>query len=129
MFHSPLQALAMVWWALNKSGGDIMTHVSHSKQWEYIDNVFKEIFAHKDQNARMAMCRDGMNPTSNNQSIHSLWPMLLLNYNISLWLMTKKYFIMLTILIPGPQSIIGDHIDVYLNPSIDELVLLWDEGI
>ena len=48
MFRSPLQALAMVWWALNKSDGDIMTHVSHLKQWEYIDNVFKEIFAEED---------------------------------------------------------------------------------
>ena len=36
---------------------------------------------------------------------------------------------MLAILIPGPKSITGDHIDVYLDPLIDKLVLLWDEGI
>ena len=129
MFHSPLQALAMVWWALNKSDGDIVTHVSHSKQWEYIDNVFKEIFAEEDRNACLAVCTNGMNPTSDKRSIHSLWPVLLLNYNIALWLTTKKYFIMLVILIPGSKSITGDHIDIYLNPLIDELVLLWDEGI
>ena len=129
MFRSLLQALAMVWWALNKSDGDIMTHVSYSKQWEYIDNVFKEIFAEEDRNAHLAICTDGMNPTSNKRSIHSLWPVLLLNYNIAPWLTTKKYFIMLAILIPGPKSITRDHIDVYLNPLIDELVLLWDEGI
>ena len=129
MFCSPLQALAMVWWALNKSDGDIMTHVSHLKQWEYIDNVFKEIFADEDQNARLAVCTDRMNPIFDKRSIHSLWLVLLLNYNIALWLITKKYFTMLTILIPGPKSITGDYIDIYLNPLIDELVLLWDEGI
>ena len=68
-----------------------------------------------------------MNPIK--RSIHLLWPILLLNYNIALWLTIKKYFIMLTILIPDSKSITGDHIDVYLNPLIDELVLLWDEGM
>ena len=47
------------------------------------------------RHARMAVCIDGMNPTFDKRSIHSLWPVLLLNYNISLRLTIKKFFICL----------------------------------
>jgi hypothetical protein len=42
---------------------------------------------------------------------------------------TKKYFIMLSLLIPGPRAIIGENFDVYLSPLIEELEVLWSEGV
>jgi len=41
--------------------------------------------------------------------------------------MKDPYFIMST-LIPGPKAL-GNDIDVYLQPLIDELKELWDNGV
>jgi hypothetical protein len=42
---------------------------------------------------------------------------------------TKKYFVMLSLLILGQRSIIGDNFDVYLAPLLEELRELWIEGV
>ncbi|KAL8156659.1 hypothetical protein AgCh_001665 [Apium graveolens] len=39
----------------------------------------------------------------------------------------KRKYIMLTLLIPGPKEA-GNNIDVYLQPLIEDLKLLWDQG-
>ena len=56
---------------------------------------------------------------------YSTWPVMLLNYNIPPWLSTKKFFIMLALLIPGKQSVTSEFFDVYLEPLVEELVQLW----
>ena len=40
----------------------------------------------------------------------------------------KTPFLMMSLLIPGPQAP-GKDIDVYLRPLIDELKELWDHGV
>ena len=40
----------------------------------------------------------------------------------------KSEYSILSLLIPGPQSP-GNDIDIYLQPLIDELKLLWDSGV
>lgn len=32
-------------------------------------------------------------------------------------------------IIPGPKSVTGDHMDTYLQPLVDELNILWDTGV
>ncbi len=59
----------------------------------------------------------------------STWPMVMLNYNILPWLTTKKHFVMLSLIILGLQFVTGEHFDVYLQPLLDELKMLWDVGI
>ncbi|KAL8145517.1 hypothetical protein AgCh_003615 [Apium graveolens] len=39
----------------------------------------------------------------------------------------KRKYIMLTLLIPGPKEP-GNNIDIYLQPLIEDLKLLWDKG-
>lgn len=39
------------------------------------------------------------------------------------------FFIMLALLIPGPEAVTAAHIDVYLSPLIEELRVLWVEGV
>ena len=50
---------------------------------------------------------------------------MLLNYNLPPSLSTKKFFIMLALLIPGKQSVTSEYFDVYLEPLVEELVQLW----
>lgn len=40
----------------------------------------------------------------------------------------KAEYCILSLLIPGPQSP-GNNIDVYLQPLIEELKVLWDLGV
>ena len=119
----------MTWWATLHSDGDLMTHVSDSTQWKWINERFREEFGCDDRNVRMALVTDGFNPNSDKRGTYSIWPILLMNYNIAPWLTTKNYFIMLTVLIPGPKSVTADHFDIFIEPLIEELLELWNYGV
>lgn len=41
----------------------------------------------------------------------------------------KEIFIMLSLLIPGPDTVTALYMDVYLSPLIEELRILWAEGV
>jgi len=46
-------------------------------------------------------------------------------YNLPPYLVTKRFFISLTMIIPGPKSPSEHNIDVYLQPLVHELKKLW----
>lgn len=129
MFRSPLQAAAMTWWASLNNPEGVMTHVSDSAQWRWISQRFQEEIGYDDRNVRMALITDGFNPNSDKRGTYSIWPILLMNYNIAPWLTTKNYFIMLAILIPGPKSVTAEHFDIFMEPLIEELLELWEFGV
>ena len=129
MFRSPMQAAAMTWWASLQGDGNVMRHVSESEQWKWINRRFMAEFGYDDRNVRLALVTDGFNPNSDKRSTYSIWPILLLNYNIAPWLSTKNYFIMLSVLIPGPRSVTADHFDQFIAPLVDELLELWTTGV
>ncbi|XP_056688619.1 uncharacterized protein [Spinacia oleracea] len=60
--------------------------------------------------------------------VHSTWPVILINYNLPPWLLSKSEFLMLALLIPGPLSPDND-IDIYLQPLIKDLKDLWEFGL
>jgi hypothetical protein len=59
---------------------------------------------------------------------YSMWPVVLAPYNLPPWMCMKAQNLILALLIPGPMAPINE-IDVYLQPLIDDLHELWDEGI
>ena len=61
-------------------------------------------------------------------SSHSTWPVTLSIFNLPPWMCLKRKFIIMPVLIPGPNQI-GNDIDVYLRPLVDDLLLLWREGV
>ena len=82
-------------------------------------------FAGDARNVHFALAADGVKPYKQNRSSWSTWPVVLLNYNLPPWLSTKKFFIMLALLIPGRESVTSDVFDVYLEPLVEELLELW----
>ncbi|GAA0139784.1 hypothetical protein LIER_35132 [Lithospermum erythrorhizon] len=60
--------------------------------------------------------------------IHSTWPVVLMLYNLPLWLCLKKSFFILSILINGSKSP-GNKIDVYMQPLIEDLKELCSSGV
>jgi hypothetical protein len=89
---------------------------------------------HKDfstevRNIRFELGTDGMNPFAETGSSHSTWSVILCIYNLPSWLCMKRKFIMMPLLLSGPIQVRND-IDVYLQPLIDDLLVLWEkEGV
>ena len=128
MFSTPQLASLMTWHGENVSSDGKMRGPFDSLQWEHVRQKYGE-FSADSRNVHLGMCADGLNPYSQKRSTHSLCPVLLLNYNIPPWLTTKKFFIMLALLIPGPEAVTGAHFDVFLCPLLEELRELWTEGV
>ncbi|XP_042395408.1 uncharacterized protein LOC121985814 [Zingiber officinale] len=58
---------------------------------------------------------------------YSMWPVIVVPYNMPPWKCMKSENMMLSLLIPGPTSP-GKDMDVFLQPLIEELKKLW-EGV
>jgi hypothetical protein len=67
-----------------------------------------------------------VNPFGDLRSCHSIWLVVILNYNLPPWLVTKRYFMMLALIIPCKEFVTSGNIDVYLELLIEELQMLWN---
>lgn len=104
-----------------------MECVPDMKAWKHIDFVYPW-FALEEMNIQLGLALDGVNPFANQSLSHSTWPVVLLKYNLPPWLVTKRFFLMLALFIPGKESVTSKNVDVYLAALIEELQELW-EGI
>ncbi|KAL3682319.1 hypothetical protein R1sor_000341 [Riccia sorocarpa] len=73
---------------------------------------------------RFGLAFDGVSPYGVKSSSHSTWPVVLTNYNVPPWLASKKGFLLLALIIPGPKKV--RNIDIYLEPLVEELQQLWN---
>jgi len=92
-----------------------------------LDYTFS-IFGKEPQNIRLGLASDGFNPFGINSTGWSTWPVIVTPYNLPPWMCMKQPYMILSTLIPGKYSP-GNEIDVYLEPLIDELNNLWEEGV
>jgi len=120
-------AKSLTWHANGRRCDGLLRHVVDSPQWKKIDSLYSEFGSHP-RNLRLGLATDGMNPYSNLSKKHSSWSVLLFIYNFSYWLCMKRKYMMLSMMILGPRQPEND-IDVYLSPFIEDLRLLWDEGV
>jgi hypothetical protein len=67
-----------------------------------------------------------MNPFGESRT--STWPVIPMMYNILTWLCHKRKYLMLSILLQGQKQADID-IDVFLEPLIEDMVKLWNEGV
>ncbi|XP_076941287.1 cysteine-rich receptor-like protein kinase 10 [Bidens hawaiensis] len=98
-----------------------------SPQWRNINSKYPE-FGNEVRNIRFGLSSDGINPFGHGSSQHSTWPVLLCIYNLPPWLCMKRKYIMMSLLIQGPEQP-GNNIDVYLSHLIDDLKTLWSFGV
>lgn len=69
---------------------------------------------------------DGVNPFFNQSLSHYSWRVVLLNFNLPPWLVTKHLFFILSLIIPTKENVTSKNIDVYLALLIEELLQLWE---
>ncbi|XP_019182646.1 PREDICTED: uncharacterized protein LOC109177671 [Ipomoea nil] len=127
LFANAKDAKNLQWHASGRKEDGKLRHPADSPQWKNINKKFSD-FGAENRNLRLGLCTDGMNPHGNMSSRHSTWPVLLTVYNLPPWLCMKRKYIMLSLLISGPKQP-GNDIDVYLAPLIEDLKMLWNEGV
>ncbi|XP_021729883.1 uncharacterized protein LOC110696857 [Chenopodium quinoa] len=127
LFSDEKTAKLLRWHADGRKKDGLMRHPADSPQWRNIDRKFKD-FGEEDRNLRLGLSKDGMNPFGTLSTQYSTWPVLLTIYSLPPWLCMKSRYIMLSLLISGPKQP-GNDIDVYLAPLIEDLKLLWNEGV
>ncbi|XP_021984396.2 uncharacterized protein LOC110880131 isoform X1 [Helianthus annuus] len=127
MFSSPEIAHDLTWYAQGPVNNGKLSHPRDSPSWKLVDNTWKE-FGKENRNLRLALSADGINPHKSLSSTYSCWPVILITYNLPSYLCMSRKFMMLTLLISGPNQP-GNNIDVYLAPLIADLKLLWETGV
>ncbi|XP_060974565.1 uncharacterized protein LOC133039673 [Cannabis sativa] len=105
----------------------VLRHPADGEAWKEFDKQFPE-FAKDPRNVRLGLATDGFNPFGNMSTSYSIWPVVLVPYNMPPWKCMKENNFIMALLTPGPNSP-GKEIDVYLRPLIDELKQLWEEGV
>ena len=118
----------MTWWEDNRSVDGAMRNVADSPAWRHVDDRFTD-FAGDARNLRLILSADGVNPFSFKTTTWSTWPVLIFIANLPPWAMTKKFFILLTLLISGPSAPSSANFDTFLAPVVDELKRLWSLGV
>ncbi|KAL0541513.1 hypothetical protein IC582_021565 [Cucumis melo] len=127
MFRSVECAKNLTWHATEREIDDKLRHPADSPAWKLVDTMWPN-FSSEPRNLRLALSANGINPYSDMSSKYSCWPVVMVIYNLPLWLCMKRKFMTLSILISGSKQL-GDDIGIYLEPLIDDLKLLWKSGV
>lgn len=126
LFMSSKTANLMKWHQEGRSKDGKLGHPADSVAWKTFDSLHPN-FASDPRNVRLGLASDGFNPYKTISSRYSIWPVVLMTYNLAPWDCMKQPYLMLSLLIPGPSSP-KRNIDIYLEPLIDELKELWEKG-
>ncbi|KAA0049900.1 uncharacterized protein E5676_scaffold105G00450 [Cucumis melo var. makuwa] len=102
-------------------------HPANAEGWKHFDSEFFD-FVSDPQNVCLGLTSDGCNPFGQMSTSYSMWPVVLLPYNLPPWKCMKETNFFISLLIPDPISP-GREIDVYLQPLIEELKELWTFGV
>ncbi|XP_021739868.1 uncharacterized protein LOC110706279 [Chenopodium quinoa] len=126
LFMSSKTSHLMRWHAEREKDGK-MRHPADSCAWKEFDERYYD-FSKDPQNVRLGLSSDGFNPFGMMSTQYSIWPVVLMTYNLPPWLCMEQPYFILSLLIPGPKGP-GNDIDVFLEPLIDELEILWKVGV
>ena len=77
-------------WHFDKRVDDgILRHPTNSKAWKSFDELYPS-FALSPRNIRLGLASDGFNPFGSLRSDYSIWPVVLVVYNLSPWMCMKQ---------------------------------------
>jgi hypothetical protein len=127
LFMSKKTAEDMHWHKQKRIDDDTLRHPADGDAWKAFDKEH-DWFSQDPRNVRLGLATDGFNPFGIMSSTYSMWPIVVMPYNLPPWKCMKEPFMMMSLLIPGRNSP-GKDIDVYLRPLINELKDLWEFGV
>jgi hypothetical protein len=117
----------MRWHAENRTRDGVLRHPADGEAWRSFDILHPDFMADS-RNVWLGLTADGFNSFGNMSTSYNIWPILLVPYNLPLWMCMKQTSFILSLVITGPSSP-GIDINVYLQLLIDELLKLWNVGV
>ena len=127
LFMSSKTAKDMRWHAVGNNSDSSMRHPRDSEAWKTFDRLHTD-FSNDPRNVRLGLASDGFNPFGTMSTNYSIWPVVLMPYNLPPWMCMKPTSFILSMIIPGKKQP-GNDIDIYLQPLIEELKELWNNGV
>ncbi|XP_072087209.1 uncharacterized protein [Arachis hypogaea] len=123
LYMSSKTAVDMLWHKRGPNSDGMYRHPRDAEAWKSFDVRYPD-FSRDPRSVRLALASDGFNPFGNMSSKYSIWPVVLIPYNMPPWIRMKPTSFILSMIIAGPKMPEND-IDVYLEPLINELKQLW----
>jgi len=123
LFANADDAKYLTWHTHGRKNDGLLCHPADSPQWKTIDQLHPN-FGQDSRSLRVGLAFDEINPFGNLSTNHSSWPVLLMIYDLSPWLCIKQKYILFCMMIASPRHL-GNDIDVYLAPLIEDLTKLW----
>nr|XP_017227907.1 PREDICTED: uncharacterized protein LOC108203473 [Daucus carota subsp. sativus] len=128
LFMSEHTAKQMTWYKNREVKEGEISLPTDGDDWKNFD-LQHPSFAKEFRNVRLGLSTDGFNPFDNSgNKVYSLWPVVVVVYNLPPSMSMKKPYMFLTLIIPGPDNTKKD-LHVFLRPLIDELKILWHSGV
>ncbi|XP_044372010.1 uncharacterized protein [Triticum aestivum] len=127
LFASTKTTSDMRWHSEGRTKDGLIRHPAGSPAWKHFDAIHKD-FSSEVCNVRFGLGADGFNPFGNMNLSYSIWPIVLIPYNLPPWICMKQSNFILSIIIPGKKSP-GKDMDVYMQLTIDDLLELWNDGV
>ncbi|XP_021751073.1 uncharacterized protein LOC110716747 [Chenopodium quinoa] len=126
LFMSSKTSSEMRWHSDKREDDGVLKHPADCQAWKHFDKEHPS-FSAEIRNVRLGLASDGFNPFSGLRSDYSIWPVVLVVYNLPPWMCMKQPYTILSLLIPGKIGP-GNNIDIYLQPLIEDLKELWETG-
>ncbi|XP_015698788.1 uncharacterized protein LOC102716551 [Oryza brachyantha] len=127
LFITPSTARDMRWHDEERTKDGLLRHPADSQCWKHVDYMHQE-FGSDARNVRLAMATDGFNPFRSMNVNYSIWPVILIPYNLPPWKCMKQPNFILSLLIPGKHAP-GNNMDVYFEPLVDDMFDLFVNGV
>jgi hypothetical protein len=118
MYRALTIAELMTWHNKNRSTNGKVSHAPGSKACAHINATWPD-FATDPMHIQLGLAIDGFNPFGDKSSSWLTWPVMFLNYNLPPWLVTKRFFMIISLIIPSPENVKVANFDVYLEPMIE----------
>ncbi|KAA0038079.1 uncharacterized protein E6C27_scaffold36G002930 [Cucumis melo var. makuwa] len=106
---------------------DVLRHPADTEGWKRLGCECTD-FASDARNVRLGLALDKFNLFGNMSTSYSMWPVVLIPYNLPPWKCMKDSNFFVSLFTPGLRSP-GRKIDVYLQPLIEKLKELWTFGV
>ncbi|XP_027351197.1 uncharacterized protein LOC113862307 [Abrus precatorius] len=98
LFMSSKTAEHMRWHGLESTTEGILRHPRDSKAWKKFDLMYTK-FVLDSRNVRLGLATDGFNPFGNLSTSYSIWPVMLIPYNLPPWMCMKQSSFILSMII------------------------------
>ncbi len=116
----------MNWHVANKSEDGMMKGPVDSKTWQIVEDRWPQ-FKKEPKHLRLGLATNGVNLYFLQQSKYLVWPIVVLNYNLPPHLTMSNAFMWFAFIVLGRRHV--HNMDIYLQPLINELQLLWMQGV